>query len=88
MWAGMLPRTGSTTGGAVSHGGKDIFEVGHANEIDHFLGSTETFNCGDCQIPQYGPLALGPNDPLTFIRQAHPLAFESGKFGSPTALRA
>jgi hypothetical protein len=31
------------------------------------------FNCGDCQILQYGPLTLGANDPLTFI---HPVLGE------------
>ena len=68
--AGKRRRYSRIAGGAVSHGGKDSFEVGHANETDHFLGSTEMFNCGDCQIPQCGPLALGPNDPLTFIHPA------------------
>ena len=58
------------TPGAAPHGGKDGFEIGYANEVDHFPGATEMFNSGDAEISQYRPLALGSNDALTFVDAA------------------
>ena len=36
--------------GATPHSGKDSFEIGHTNQVDHFPGATKVFDGGYAEI--------------------------------------